>query len=320
MNSLRELYHYRIRQPKFKEIFLVRSILTTSIYIAAKSLNFFNVHLPIITNNDSEGSGESFKINNCVFSSETSLTVSTQLHEEACVSSLGRVFSFSPIFRAENSQTFRHLTEFWMVELELPGVFSLITLVQEAEAFLKQIAKDIQTLLLTSPIKNKGLEKRINFLLSAHYFQLSIEECILFLKCFSGQQVRNYDLSPENEKFLTAELNSPVFIYNFPLLAKPFYMFSDRNITKSFDLILPKVGETIGGGIREQNDGKLEKNLKEKRISSKGLGWYSEIKKNGASYSGGFGLGFERLLMFIMDIDNIRDSIFAPRYPGIVYL
>jgi asparaginyl-tRNA synthetase len=285
-----------------------------------RSMKFFNFHLPVITNNDSEGSGETFKIKNNVFSNEANLTVSTQLHEEACVSSFGKVFSFSPVFRAENSQTFRHLTEFWMVELELAGIFSIKKLIEKSEEFLKNYAGNLLSLLNVSPIKNKALEKKINFLLNSHYFQISVEESFLFLLCFAKIKKRAVDLCPEEEKFLSSELNSPIFIYNFPLVVKPFYMSSENKETGSFDLILPKVGEVIGGGLREQNVGKLEKNLKDKSLSCKGLGWYKELRSNGASYSGGFGVGFERLLMFLMDIENIRDSIFAPRFPGIIHL
>ena len=283
-------------------------------------MGFFNIHLPVITNNDSEGSGETFKISNDIFSCEANLTASTQLHEEACVSSLGKVFSFSPIFRAENSQTSRHLAEFWMVELELAGIFSIGSLIEKSEKFLRNCAEELLSLLKVSPIKNKTLEKRINFLLNSYYFQISIEESFLFLLCFYNNTREVSELCPEEEKFLASELNSPIFIYSFPLEDKPFYMFSEKNVTGSFDLILPKVGEVIGGGLREQNIGKLDKNLRDKGLTCRGLGWYKDIRNNGASYSGGFGLGFERLLMFLMDIENIRNSIFAPRYPGVIYL
>lgn len=321
---MRQYPHFRIRESNNLDIMAFRSILATSVVNVLTKDNYMWLQLPVLTTNDCEGGGDCFQVVSPftqLFSNECHLTVSTQLHAEAAVVPFGKIFSFSPIFRAENSQTTRHLNEFWMLEAEISHLPCLSYLMDTVEIFLRKLGNSFNE---NAQNRTKDIEvlARLRQLQSGYYFRLNIDEFSLFSSCFSKRRIltQKESLNNEEEKWVCSILKSPVFVTRFPLVQKAFYMKSDGGITDSFDLLLPGVGEVVGGGLRESSYTQIMKNLNNKKICAEKILWYVGLRKQGYTYTGGYGLGFERLLMYILGVENIKDVIFSPRAPGLVLL
>lgn len=352
LDYLRTLEHLRIKTPIMKAIFRVRNTLANSIHEYFQKINCNYVNTPIITSNDCEGAGETFTITTqypndekpCslykrkeLFKEKTFLTVSGQLHGESYAMGLGDIYTFGPTFRAENSNTSRHLCEFWMVEPELSFI-NQDDLHNLTEDFIKYVVKMVleknkDELELLSK-RDNDLIKRLNVIANDSFVRIEYIEAIKILASnFPKGMLEDLemnmddikfglDLPSQMEKYLTEEYyKKPVMIYNYPKKIKSFYMKSneeqENTTVQAMDLLVPIVGELIGGSIREDDYDKLSKIVKEKNI--KNLDWYLDLRKFGSVPHGGFGLGFERLVQLCTGMNNIRDVIPFPRYPKHVF-
>ncbi len=341
---LRSIAHLRPRTNKYGAIFRIRSEVSLIIHDFFNKKNFFYIHTPIITGSDCEGAGELFKITTLelenipltenktdfshdFFSAETNLTVSGQLSAEMFALSLGDVYTFGPTFRAENSNTSRHAAEFWMIEPEM-AFCDLNENMNMAEEFIKYIVKNIilrrnSDINLFANFVDKNLMTTLNSIKSNVFERITYKEAIDILlksnKKFEFQVKYGSDLQSEHERFITEEyFKKPVFVYNYPKTIKPFYMrLNDDNETvAAMDLLVPNIGELIGGSQREERLDILEKRMDDSGINKKDYWWYLDSRKYGSVPHSGFGLGFERLLMLLTGISNIRDVIPFPRTPG----
>ena len=359
---LRENAHLRTRTSTFNAIMRLRSSLSFAIHKFLNGKGFYSVHTPIITGSDAEGAGEQFRVTTLnpknpelnsdkevdfkkdFFGKETKLTVSGQLEAEAYAMSLGKVYTFGPTFRAENSNTSRHLSEFWMIEpeaafMDINGNMDL------AEAFLKYLLEDIvnnnmselkflESRLLdeekTKPEKDRSemsLIEKIDFVIKNKFKRITYTEAIDILRDCKPNKKKKFkyiikdwgsDLQSEHERFLVEKhFRRPVIIYNYPASIKSFYMrLNDDNKTvRAMDILFPGIGEIVGGSQREERADVLKKKMKEFGIDEKELWWYNDLRKFGTAIHSGFGLGFERLVMFATGISNIRDVIPFPRTP-----
>lgn len=348
LEYLRTIEHLRIKTPIMKAIHRIRNTLSYSIHEYFQKINCQYVNTPIITSNDCEGAGETFTITtqypsdekahslykkNELFKNKTFLTVSGQLHGESYAMGLGDIYTFGPTFRAENSNTSRHLCEFWMVEPELSFI-NQNDLHSLTEDFIKYIVKsvldnNIDELELLNK-RDSNLINRLNIIVNEPFILLEYKDAIQILKNNFPETLLNdlditiddikfgLDLPSQMEKYLTEDYyKKPVIIYNYPKCIKSFYMKSndeEENTTvQAMDLLVPIVGELIGGSMRENDFNKLDTILKEKQI--KNLNWYLDLRKYGSVPHGGFGLGFERLVQLCTGMNNIRDVIPYPRYP-----
>ena len=359
---LRENAHLRTRTSTFNAIMRLRSSLSFAIHKFLNGKGFYYVHTPIITGSDAEGAGEQFRVTTLnpknpelnsdkevdfkkdFFGKETKLTVSGQLEAEAYAMSLGKVYTFGPTFRAENSNTSRHLSEFWMIEpeaafMDINGNMDL------AEAFLKYLLEDIvnnnmselkflESRLLdeekTKPEKDRSemsLIEKIDFVIKNKFKRITYTEAIDILRDCKPNKKKKFkyiikdwgsDLQSEHERFLVEKhFRRPVIIYNYPASIKSFYMrLNDDNKTvRAMDILFPGIGEIVGGSQREERADVLKKKMKEFGIDEKELWWYNDLRKFGTAIHSGFGLGFERLVMFATGMSNIRDVIPFPRTP-----
>jgi len=359
---LRENAHLRTRTSTFNAIMRLRSSLSFAIHKFLNGKGFYYVHTPIITGSDAEGAGEQFRVTTLnpknpelnsdkkvdfkkdFFGKETKLTVSGQLEAEAYAMSLGKVYTFGPTFRAENSNTSRHLSEFWMIEpeaafMDINGNMDL------AEAFLKYLLEDIvnnnmselkflESRLLdeekTKPEKDRSemsLIEKIDFVIKNKFKRITYTEAIDILRDCKPNKKKKFkyiikdwgsDLQSEHERFLVEKhFRRPVIIYNYPASIKSFYMrLNDDNKTvRAMDILFPGIGEIVGGSQREERAAVLKKKMKEFGIDEKELWWYNDLRKFGTAIHSGFGLGFERLVMFATGMSNIRDVIPFPRTP-----
>ena len=359
---LRENAHLRTRTSTFNAIMRLRSSLSFAIHKFLNGKGFYYVHTPIITGSDAEGAGEQFRVTTLnpknpelnsdkevdfkkdFFGKETKLTVSGQLEAEAYAMSLGKVYTFGPTFRAENSNTSRHLSEFWMIEpeaafIDINGNMDL------AEDFLKYLLEDIvnnnmselkflESRLLdeekTKPEKDRSemsLIEKIDFVIKNKFKRITYTEAIDILRDCKPNKKKKFkyiikdwgsDLQSEHERFLVEKhFRRPVIIYNYPASIKSFYMrLNDDNKTvRAMDILFPGIGEIVGGSQREERADVLKKKMKEFGIDEKELWWYNDLRKFGTAIHSGFGLGFERLVMFATGISNIRDVIPFPRTP-----
>jgi asparaginyl-tRNA synthetase len=359
---LRENAHLRTRTSTFNAIMRLRSSLSFAIHKFLNGKGFYSVHTPIITGSDAEGAGEQFRVTTLnsinpelnsdkevdfkkdFFGKETKLTVSGQLEAEAYAMSLGKVYTFGPTFRAENSNTSRHLSEFWMIEpeaafMDINGNMDL------AEDFLKYLLEDIvnnnmselkflESRLLgeekTKPEKDKSemsLIGKIDFVIKNKFKRITYTEAIDILRDCKPNKKKKFkyiikdwgsDLQSEHERFLVEKhFRRPVIIYNYPASIKPFYMrLNDDNKTvRAMDILFPGIGEIVGGSQREERADVLKKKMQEIGIDEKELWWYNDLRKFGTAIHSGFGLGFERLVMFATGMSNIRDVIPFPRTP-----
>ena len=335
---LRQIAHLRPRTNTFNAVFRVRSVLSMAIHEFFQSQGFIYLHSPIITANDAEGAGEAFvvttrqdnKYQEDFFGKKASLTVSGQLNAEAFALAFRDTYTFGPTFRAENSNTARHAAEFWMIEPEIAfaDLEDDMDLAEDMVKFcihyvLENCAPEME---FFDSMIEPGLIQRLTTLISQDFQRLSYTKAITILQDAvakgvsfeNGNIVWGMDLQSEHERYLCEKyLQGPVFLTDYPKEIKAFYMrLNDDNKTvAACDLLVPGVGEMIGGSQREERYDVLVQRMQELHIPIEGLEWYLELRKFGGVKHAGFGLGFERMLMYITGMQNIRDVIPFPRTP-----
>ena len=332
---LRNIAHLRIRTKFQQAIMKIRSELAFSIHNFFHKKGFSYIATPILTNNDCEGAGENFKIveekNNPFFPTSASLTVSGQLNAEAMSMGLKKVYTFGPTFRAERSHTNRHLAEFWMVEPEI-AFCNLKDLMKIIEQMFKTIIQKTMNKCqdefnYLAQKTQKNMLPILQKLITSKFIKVPYKKAIEILKdaCIKGHKFLDCDiffgkdLASEHERYLCETcFNAPIFLYDFPSEIKAFYMKQnkDNKTVAAVDLLVPGVGEIVGGSQREDDYEKIVIKCQQKKISLQPLQWYLDLRKYGYYKSAGFGLGFERILMFITGVDNIKDVIPFPRYEG----
>jgi len=341
---LRTIAHLRPRANAFSAVFRVRSLVAFAIHKFFNERGFVYVHTPIITGSDCEGAGEMFKVSTLdfdkiprkddgkidfskdFFGKETNLTVSGQLAVENFCAAYRNVYTFGPTFRAENSNTQRHASEFWMIEPEI-AFADLFDDMALAEDMMKYIIGYVlenapEEMEFFNDFIDKGLLERLNFVMNSDFARVTYTEAIELLEK-SGKQFEypvkwGADLQTEHERYLTEELlKKPVFVYNYPKEIKAFYMrLNDDNKTvAATDLLVPGVGEIIGGSQREERYDKLVSRIEEMGLNKEDYWWYLDLRRYGTNPHAGFGLGFERAIMYITGMQNIRDVIPFPRTP-----
>lgn len=289
---------------------------------------FTKVAPPIVTGLDCEGAGETFEVVPAgFFGTKAYLTVSTQLHLEVLAASLNRVWTLTPCFRAEHSHTNRHLSEFWMVEAEVSYVDSveqLTTFVEEVIRLTVERLAPHKDDLLRARYKHDDkdvIEERWRMLLTQNWPSITYTEAIDLINRIKlkgrlkGRLAWGDSIQTEHEKWLAAHYNLPVFITHYPAEQKPFYMPMAEGTAGCFDLIVPEIGELVGGSLREHNHDKLVAEMKRRNMNVADMEWYVSTRRNGATPHGGFGMGFERLVAFLTAMDNIKDVIAFPRAP-----
>ena len=356
---LREKAHLRIRTTTFNAVMRIRSVLSFAVHQFFQEKNFYYINTPIITGSDAEGAGEMFRVTTLpslknsnknidikkdFFGKETHLTVSGQLEAESYAMGLGDVYTFGPTFRAENSNTTRHLAEFWMIEPEM-AFCDLNGNMDLAEEFIKSVlkkillkcGKDLKFLddRHTKEQKNKpllersemGLIEKINFVVNNDFERVTYSESINILKNSKPNKKNKFkfkindwgvDLKSEHERFLVEKyFKRPVIIYDYPAKIKAFYMRmnEDQKTVRAMDILFPGIGEIVGGSQREERLDVLEKRMKDMGVDKDELWWYLDLRRFGSVPHSGFGLGFERLVQFTTGMDNIRDVIPFPRTP-----
>ncbi|HPF96275.1 MAG: asparagine--tRNA ligase [Mangrovimonas sp.] len=362
LEFLRENAHLRTRTNTFSAVMRLRSALAFAIHKFFNDNGFYYMHAPIITGSDAEGAGEMFRVsaldaknpplteNGTVdysqdfFGKETNLTVSGQLEAETYAMSLGKVYTFGPTFRAENSNTSRHLAEFWMIEPEV-AFMDLAGNMDLAESFLKYVlnyvlenhAEDLEFLekrLLdeekTKPQNERSdmsLTEKLKFVIDNNFMRVSYTEAIDILRNSKPNKKKQFkylieewgaDLQSEHERYLVEKhFKSPVILFDYPANIKAFYMRlnEDGKTVRAMDILFPGIGEMVGGSQREERLEVLMEKMKTLGIDEKELWWYLDLRKYGTAVHSGFGLGFERLVMFVTGMGNIRDVIPYPRTP-----
>ncbi len=344
LEFLREIAHLRPRTNTFGAVFRIRHHLAYAIHKFFNDRGFYYMHTPIITASDAEGAGEMFRVSvlnplhpplredgqvnfeEDFFGAEASLTVSGQLQAEIGALALSKVYTFGPTFRAENSNTARHLAEFWMIEPEM-AFYDLEDNMNLCEEFLRFCVSHI---LETSKTDLEFLQKmyepelvqRLNFVINNPFVRITYTEAIQILEQ-SGQKFEfpvswGNDLQSEHERYLVEKhFNSPVIVTDYPRGIKAFYMRAneDGKTVRAMDILFPGIGEVVGGSQREERYDHLLQRVKEQGIHEESLSWYLELRKFGTAPHSGFGLGFERLMLFVTGMANIRDVILAPRTP-----
>ena len=325
---LRGLAHLRPRTNKYGAALRLRSEAAFALHSFFRGQGFHYVHTPILTGLYCEGAGEMFRVQaGDFFDRPCNLTVSGQLEAEALALALGRVYAFGPTFRAENSNTPRHAAEFWMLEPEA-AFFDLEDDMRLAEEMLRFTARHVlehcgPELELFSRHLDEGLPERTRRLLEGPYPRISYAEAVQILtssrRSFSFPARFGADLQTEHERFLAEEyFQGPVLVYDYPKEIKAFYMRAnpDGRTVAAMDMLVPRVGELIGGSRREERLDKLEQRLEELGRAKEDYQWYLDLRRFGSAPHAGFGLGFERLLMLLSGISNIRDVTAFPRVPG----
>jgi asparaginyl-tRNA synthetase len=343
MEYLREIAHLRPRSNTFAAVFRVRSLVAYAIHRFFQEHNFVYVHTPIITESDAEGAGEMFQVTTLdldnlplkdgkvdysqdFFGKPTSLTVSGQLEAEIFALAFRNVYTFGPTFRAENSNTQRHASEFWMIEPEM-AFTDLEGNMEVAEAMIKYI---INYVLENAPEEmeffnrfiDKGVLERLQNIVNSDFGRVTYTEAVDILKK-SGEKFQypvewGIDLQTEHERYLTEKVyKKPVFVTDYPKDIKAFYMRmnDDGKTVAACDLLVPGVGEIIGGSQREERLDVLENRMDELGLNKKDYWWYLELRKYGGVKHAGYGLGFERIIMYITGMSNIRDVLPFPRTP-----
>ncbi|MEO8494026.1 MAG: asparagine--tRNA ligase [Planctomycetota bacterium] len=342
--KLREWAHLRPRTNAFGAVARVRNQACSSIHNFFQEDGFLYVHTPIITASDCEGAGEMFKVTTLdldklagqgkkvdysldFFDRPSYLTVSGQLEAEIFATALGRVYTFGPTFRAENSNTSRHLAEFWMVEPEV-AFFELTDNMDLAERFLKRLFRDAlekcaEDMAFFAERIEKDAITRLENIVDSEFVRLPYTEAIAILES-SGETFEfpvswGTDLQSEHERYLTeTKFNCPVILYDYPRSIKPFYMRvnDDEKTVRAMDVLVPGVGEIIGGSQREERLDVLESRMREQDLNLDEYWWYRDLRRYGTVPHAGFGLGLERAIQFITGMTNIRDVIPFPRTPG----
>ncbi len=330
MEFLRTKAHLRSRTNTFSAIFRVRSELSFAIHSFFREMGFVYVHTPIITGNDSEGAGEMFQVikeGDDFFGKKAFLTVSGQLHAETMALGLGNVYTFGPTFRAEKSLTKIHTAEFWMLEPEM-AFYDLQDMMVLSEKFIKYVVKHIvascpDELAFCTQFMEKGLIARIDDVLNKQFSRMTYTEAIDVLskakQYFEFPVKWGIDLQTEHEKYLTDVVcKGPVYVTDYPKTIKAFYMRvnDDDKTVAATDLLVPAAGELIGGSQREERYDVLVKRMTELGMPIDHYGWYLDLRKYGSVPCSGFGMGFERLLMFLTGVANIRDCLAYPRTPN----
>ncbi len=330
--TLRKLPHLRHRTNLFRVVMLIRSKLAQEIHHFFEKNDFLYLQSPIITSNDGEGAGETFLVESPAhkkfFNRKANLSVTGQLHAEAYAAGFQKVYTFAPTFRAELSHTTRHIAEFWMVEPEA-AFYDLEQIINLGTQMLKQVVSNTKQALKDefdwlgqniSAQHVQNLDQLITKEIPTVEYREALEKLNHSSDKFGLKKISfGEDLSIEHEKVLCEQIyHSPVTVVNYPSQIKAFYMQlnKDQKTVANFDLLVPGVGELIGGSVREANYQKLLKRIKELKIDSQELDWYLDLRRFGGGRSAGFGLGFERLVMYVCGLDNIRDTIPFPRTPG----
>ena len=362
LEFLRENAHLRVRSNTFSAVMRVRSTLAYAIHKYFQDNGFFYVNTPIITGSDAEGAGEMFRITTLdaknppltedgkvdykkdFFGRETNLTVSGQLEGETFAMALGKIYTFGPTFRAENSNTSRHLAEFWMIEPEM-AFFDLIDNMNLAEDFIKYVLKytlevrrdDLEFLNKRFLEEEKGkpqqerssmsLIEKLEFVINNDFKRVSYTEAIDILKNCNHNKKKKFqylvdewgiDLQSEHERYLVEKhFECPVILYDYPANIKAFYMRlnDDGKTVRAMDILFPGIGEIVGGSQREERYEVLKKKIADLNMDEATLWWYLDLRKFGTAVHSGFGLGFERLVLFATGMTNIRDVIPYPRTP-----
>ena len=362
LEFLRENAHLRGRTNTFSAVMRVRSALTFAIHQYFVSRSFYNLHTPIITGSDAEGAGEMFRVSTLnpknpplteageidytqdFFGKETNLTVSGQLEAETYAMALGKVYTFGPTFRAENSNTSRHLAEFWMIEPEV-AFNDLDANMDLSEDFIKEVLKYIienckddlafleQRLIQEDKSKpaiqrsEMTLLEKLHFVIDNNFKRVSYTEAIDILRNSKPNKKKKFkyiinewgaDLQSEHERFLVEKyFKCPVILFDYPANIKAFYMRlnDDGKTVRAMDVLFPGIGEIVGGSQREERFEVLKEKIKALGIDEKELWWYLDTRKFGTAVHSGFGLGFERLVQFATGMGNIRDVIPFPRAP-----
>lgn len=342
---LRTIAHLRPRTNAFSAVFRVRSLCAYAIHKFFNERGFVYLHSPIITGSDAEGAGEMFKIttldlNNVpkskdnsidykqdFFSKESSLTVSGQLNAEIFATAFSDVYTFGPTFRAENSNTVKHAAEFWMIEPEM-AFCDLQKNMQVAEQMIKYIINYVlenakEEMEFFNNFIDKDLLSRLQNVVSNDFAKVTYTEAISLLEQskhdFKYKVCWGIDLQTEHERYLTEQIfKKPVFVIDYPKDIKAFYMRQneDGKTVRAMDLLVPGIGEIIGGSQREERLSILEQRINELGMDTEDYWWYLELRKYGSVPHSGFGLGFERCIMYITGMANIRDVIPFPRTPG----
>ena len=345
LEFLRSIAHLRVRTNTFGAVARVRNRVSYSIHQFFQENGFSYIHTPIITASDCEGAGHMFRVstldpNNLpkddkgnvdyaqdFFGKAAYLTVSGQLNVETYCAGMSRVYTFGPTFRAENSNTSRHAAEFWMVEPEI-AFCSLDENMTWAEKFLKRLIGDAlrdcaEDITFFNEQIDKTLRETLNHVLQSPFVRLTYTDAVSILqksgKKFEFNVDWGIDLQSEHERFLTEEhFKRPVILYDYPRTIKPFYMRvnDDGKTVRAMDVLVPKVGEIIGGSEREYRCTLLEERMAEQKLDMEAYRWYVDLRRYGTVPHSGFGLGLERALMFITGIANIRDVLPFPRTPG----
>ena len=362
LEFLRENAHLRVRSNTFSAVMRVRSTLAYAIHKYFQDNGFFYVNTPIITGSDAEGAGEMFRVTTLdaknppltedgkvdykkdFFGRETNLTVSGQLEGETFAMALGKIYTFGPTFRAENSNTSRHLAEFWMIEPEM-AFFDLIDNMNLAEDFIKYVLKytlevrrdDLEFLNKRFLEEEKGkpqqerssmsLIEKLEFVINNDFKRVSYTEAIDILKNCNHNKKKKFqylvdewgiDLQSEHERYLVEKhFECPVILYDYPANIKAFYMRlnDDGKTVRAMDILFPGIGEIVGGSQREERYDVLKKKIADLNMDEETLWWYLDLRKFGTAVHSGFGLGFERLVLFATGMTNIRDVIPYPRTP-----
>jgi asparaginyl-tRNA synthetase len=341
---LRTIAHLRPRTNTFGAISRLRNCVSRSIHDFFQERGFLYIHAPIITASDCEGAGEMFKVTSLnlaqvpreegavdftqdFFHRPTYLTVSGQLQAEIFACGLGKVYTFGPTFRAENSNTSRHLAEFWMIEPEM-AFYDLSDNMDLAEAFIKRIIGDAlercaEDMQFFNERIDKGLLERLQAIAGSQFMRVPYTDAVKLLQ-ESGEKFEfpvtwGADLQSEHERYLTEKkLKCPVILYDYPRTLKPFYMRvnDDGKTVAAMDVLVPGVGEIIGGSQREERLDVLEQRMREQKLDPEAYWWYLDLRRYGTAPHSGFGLGLERTLLFLSGMANIRDVIPFPRTPG----
>ena len=363
LEFLREIAHLRARTSTFSAVYRVRHAMIFAVHDFFNSKGFYNVHTPIITGSDAEGAGEMFQVSTLplnslpknedgdvdfskdFFGKETNLTVSGQLEGETAALALSDIYTFGPTFRAENSNTTRHLAEFWMVEPEM-AFYDLADSMDLAQEFVQHLIKhalencadDLEFLNQRSLDEEKGLAQnlrselnlidRLKFVVENDFERITYTEAIDILRNSKPNKKKKFkfiieawgaDLQSEHERYLVEKhFKKPVIIYNYPKNIKAFYMRlnEDDQTVAAMDVLFPGIGEIIGGSQREERYDVLINKIKDLDIDEEELSWYLDTRKFGTAPHSGFGLGFERMIQFVTGMNNIRDVIPFPRTPG----
>jgi asparaginyl-tRNA synthetase len=346
LEFLREILHLRPRSATIGAVLRVRSEAAFAVHRFFNQRGFFYVHTPIISTADCEGAGEMFRVSTLdpqalptvdgkvdfsqdFFGEEASLTVSGQLEGEVCAMGVSRVYTFGPTFRAENSNTTRHLAEFWMIEPEM-AFYELQDNIELAQEFVKDVIRQVMAsclseleFLASQEWVQAGHLETLHRVIEAPFTRVDYTEAVQILEK-SGKEFEypvkwGIDLQSEHERFLTDEyFKGPVSVVNYPKEIKPFYMRlnEDGKTVRAMDVLVPRLGEIVGGSQREERLSVLEEKMRASHLDVAKYWWYLDLRRFGTVPHSGFGLGFERLLMYLTGMTNIRDVIPFPRFPG----